>query len=199
MAEQPAAEWLDAHGVRDALMKAVQTVLNTRPKDPVAGVGAALLEMAAAKKAKEGGPVQSHDPRGLVDTNASAVDEQAATTARLLRERASIPHFSQLTELSLKKAGIAAVPAAIAECQRIKKLEVSLNPQLGTLPDEIASLQSLRILFALGCSFTTIPPALAKCASLYMLSFKSNQLEAIGEDVSERGWNGRALTRAASG
>ena len=40
-------------------------------------------------------------------------------------------------------------------------------------------MDHLRILFALGCGFKHIPDALGALPSLYMLSFKSNQLERI--------------------
>ena len=42
-------------------------------------------------------------------------------------------------------------------------------------------MQSLRILFGLGCSFKHVPPVVGALPSLYMLSFKSNQLTTIAE------------------
>ena len=62
------------------------------------------------------------------------------------------------------------------------KLDISLN-SLTSLPPEIGSLASLRILFSLGNQFEEVPPVLRALPSLYMLSFKSNRLSRIAEDA----------------
>jgi hypothetical protein len=59
---------------------------------------------------------------------------------------------------------------------RIQRLDVSRN-ELTDLPSFLADeCLNLRILFCLGCTFTTIPPVLKRCNSLFMVSFKANQL-----------------------
>jgi len=103
------------------------------------------------------------------------VDEQAATIARTLHTM----NFTTMTQLILKKAGLTELPGAIGQCVHITKLEISLNPKLCSLPSAMQSLQSLRICFAMGCSFQVIPEVIGTLGSLYMLSFKSNKLEHI--------------------
>ena len=169
----PPSEYLST--VQPAIQAALATVLKERPADPIAALSSILLAHNEPPTKKP----MSVDPRGLVDTSSESVDPKTAAT---LTSLISNPlQFNNLTDLSLKKAGLVVVPPAIGECTLVKKLELSLNPALCTLPDEISNLSSLRILFALGCSFTHVPPALAKCPSLYMLSFKSNKLSRIDE------------------
>ena len=55
---------------------------------------------------------------------------------------------------------------------------MSLSP-LSDLPEAIVQLRNLRILFCLGCRFRSVPVVLGSLPSLYMLSFKSNQLVTI--------------------
>ena len=174
------AAYLKEHGVEEALKGALKDVLKAQPADPISTIGEALIAMAAGRApAATALPPVSVDPRGLVDANADqAVDPATAATAASLLSAPS--QFFGLTDLSLKKAGLTAVPAAVGQCTLVKKLEISLNPQLSALPDEIRGMRSLRILFALGCGFTHVPPVLAALPSLYMLSFKSNQLTSIG-------------------
>ena len=163
--------------------------------DPVAGcirtpMSASFLASAKARTADGGigsgervGPAVV-DPRGLVDARAHEdIDPESAAFASQLSDpkRSLNLDFAALTTVSLKKAGLSLVPDAIGRCVHVTKLELSLNPGLSSLPDAVGALQSLRILFALGCSFTSVPPILATLSSLYMLSFKSNQLSHISD------------------
>jgi hypothetical protein len=167
------ADYLSKCGVEQAIQKAIAQVLRNRPDDPIGAIGRLLLQH---------GEAASTDPRGLADAAAiKAFDPSTALTASKLLS--SPVDFVHLTELSLKKAGITQVPSAIGACKLLKKLEISLNPAMSTLPQDMSALQSLRILFALGCSFESVPPVVAALTSLYMLSFKSNKLKTIGEDA----------------
>jgi len=123
---------------------------------------------------------KSVDPRGLLDTRPEeAVNpETAALAATLLAGSLS----SSLTDLNLKKAGLHCVPATIGALTALRKLDLSLNP-ISALPDQLEQLSSLRIFFCLGTRFTSIPSVVGRLPSLYMLSFKSNQLETIAEDA----------------
>ena len=168
-----ASAYLDAHGVQQALRDAVAHVVRTRPANPISAISDFMKAQAKPT---------SVDPRGLVDTNKDqAVDPATAATAHSLVTNPSSLDLTSLTELSLKKAGISHVPPAIGLCTCVKRLEISLNPQLNDLPEEMRGMQSLRILFGLGCSFKHVPPVVGALPSLYMLSFKSNQLTTIAE------------------
>lgn len=123
-------------------------------------------------------PPKSHDPRGLVDTAPGSVNEEAQALSREL----SAGKLTALTDLNLKKAGLAALPPQIGELASLTKLDISLNT-LSTLPAETSGLSSLRILFSLGNRFESIPSVLRSLPRLYMLSFKSNRLTHIPEDA----------------
>ena len=176
MASRNGAAYLAHHSVEPTLAAGLSKIIRERPADPVRALGEYLLSHAAGATVA----VQSSvDPRGLVDTQPN--QQVDPTTARVATQLSlnQIVDLHQLTELSLKKAGLTSLPANIAAGKNIKKLELSLNPGLCTLPDEIGGMDHLRILFALGCGFKHIPDALGALPSLYMLSFKSNQLERI--------------------
>lgn len=53
---------------------------------------------------------------------------------------------------------------------------------LSSLPEEIVQFTKLRILFFANNNFTSIPAVLGKMPSLYMLSFKANQLTEISPE-----------------
>ena len=95
------------------------------------------------------------DPRGLTDTAPEQkVDPDAAN--RLAELTAGALESAHLTELSLKKAGLKALPSAVQGLKQLTKLDVSLNA-LDDFPPELAVLAKLRTLFCLGCRFQAVP------------------------------------------
>ena len=168
------AEWLAQHGVEAAIASAVAEVLrqDPRPADPVKSIAEILL---ASKAAAPPAPV---DPRGLVDATPDL--QVDPTTSQLALKLAAGDLAKNLTELNLKKAGIKALPPAVAGLEQLVKLDISLSP-LSELPSELSKLSKLRIFFVLGCRFTSIPLVVGTLPSLYMLSFKSNQLTVIDD------------------
>lgn len=57
------------------------------------------------------------------------------------------------------------------------------NNKLTNLPDALATLVNMRILFLSNNDFEQIPAVLARCPKLEMISFKSNALTSVAEDV----------------
>lgn len=53
------------------------------------------------------------------------------------------------------------------------------NNQLADLPDDLARLHKLRILFCSENRFTHVPPVVGSCSSLSMVGFKANQIETV--------------------
>ena len=57
------------------------------------------------------------------------------------------------------------------------------NNQLTELPESIAGLTSLKILFASNNLFTTFPTVLYRCCSLEMIGFKANKIKEVPEQA----------------
>jgi hypothetical protein len=68
----------------------------------------------------------------------------------------------------------------LADCLEV--LDLSDN-HLSALPDDLDQLINLRILFLSNNDFAMIPSVLARCPKLEMISFKSNALTTIDEQV----------------
>lgn len=54
---------------------------------------------------------------------------------------------------------------------------------LSSLPDEFGQLKKLKVVFFNNNDFDHIPAVLAQCPDLYMISFKSNRVKTIAEEV----------------
>lgn len=64
----------------------------------------------------------------------------------------------------------------------LEVLDLSDN-QLSELPDSIAQLKKLKILFFARNEFTVFPKALALCPELSMIGFKTNQIHSVPENA----------------
>jgi Leucine-rich repeat (LRR) protein len=90
--------------------------------------------------------------------------------------------YSDLTRLALSE-NLTEFPKEIFSlANSLEVLDLS-NNQLTTLPDELGSLKRLKILFLTNNHFESIPAILAACPQLEMISFKSNKLTHVGENV----------------
>jgi tRNA A-37 threonylcarbamoyl transferase component Bud32 len=80
-------------------------------------------------------------------------------------------------------AGLDTFPETLFKHNKeIELLDLSDN-NLTHLPDEIATFSNLKIIFLTNNCFETFPKILAKLPKLEMISFKSNRLTDIPEDV----------------
>ena len=97
----------------------------------------------------------------------------------------AIADGEKLTHVDLSNCGLTSVPDAIFELgDSLELLNLGGN-NLFELPDSMIKLQKLRILFFAQNKFQNIPIILGKLSSLFMLSFKSNQVSYIdGESLS---------------
>ena len=68
----------------------------------------------------------------------------------------------------------------LADCLEVLDLS---NNHLSELPDDLDRLVNLRILFLSNNDFEKIPSVLARCPKLEMISFKSNALTTVDENV----------------
>lgn len=94
---------------------------------------------------------------------------------------AAIVSGERLTRVDLSDCGLTSIPEAVfqlGECLELLNLGGNM---ISTLPDSMVVFQKLRILFFAQNKFTHIPKVLGKLSSLYMLSFKSNQLCVIDD------------------
>ena len=93
----------------------------------------------------------------------------------------SIANGERLARVDLSNCDLTSIPPAVfqlADC--LEELNLGGN-KLSSLPDSMIGFQKLRILFFAQNNFTSIPIVLGKLSALYMLSFKSNQLQVIDE------------------
>jgi Leucine-rich repeat (LRR) protein len=92
-----------------------------------------------------------------------------------------IARGEKLTRVDLSDCGLTSIPDAVfqlGECLELLNLGGNM---ISTLPDSMVAFKKLRILFFAQNKFTHIPKVLGKLSSLYMLSFKSNQLCMIDD------------------
>ena len=91
----------------------------------------------------------------------------------------AIADGEKLTHVDLSNCGLTTVPEAIFElADSLELLNLGGN-ELSELPDSMLILQKLRVLFFAQNKFKNIPVILGKLSSLFMLSFKSNQISYI--------------------
>jgi hypothetical protein len=88
-----------------------------------------------------------------------------------------------LRVLSLKRNRLGSLPADIIQLQALVELDLSENPELDCLPDEIGGLLSLESLDISECRFKALPPALGKLARLARLIAYKNQISAVPDEL----------------
>ena len=109
--------------------------------------------------------------------------EMNAST-KIEKLKASGAAGEKLVKIDLSGCGLDDDAFPIDEILRHKDTLEFLNlggNNLSTLPDSIAELKQLRILFFANNAFESIPEVLGKLEHLYMLSFKSCKLKSISE------------------
>jgi hypothetical protein len=83
------------------------------------------------------------------------------------------------SHLDLRGCGLQELPAEIQRlAASLEVLDVSSNA-LSQLPDWLAELPRLRIVFASSNRFTELPEVLGRCPELEMVGFKSNRIERV--------------------
>lgn len=88
--------------------------------------------------------------------------------------------LSKLTSLDLKGCNLTELPASIKYATSITRLDVSENPALQTLPDELIHCNKLSILFASSCKgINSLPVVLGKMPSIDRLGWRSGSLTTI--------------------
>ena len=114
---------------------------------------------------------------------ASSSSSSTATHPKVVDLLAKIATGDKPSHIDLSNCGLHEIPEQIYELgDAVEMLNLGGN-QLSDLPDSIARLTKLRILFFAQNNFRCIPRILGTLSSLYMLSFKSNHIETIHPDA----------------
>jgi Leucine-rich repeat (LRR) protein len=92
----------------------------------------------------------------------------------------AIANGEKLTHVDWSDCNLTSLPEEIFQLRDSLVLLNLGNNNLSFLPENMLELQKLRILFFAQNKFKDIPVVLGKLSSLFMLSFKSNQIENIG-------------------
>lgn len=105
-----------------------------------------------------------------------------AQPPKLINFLTSVRNGVKLKNVDLSNCGLTSIPNEIfslSDC--LESLNLGSN-ELTTLPDDFTKMNKLKILFFAQNCFTSIPSVLGSLPSLFMLSFKSNQVAEISED-----------------
>jgi hypothetical protein len=86
-----------------------------------------------------------------------------------------------ITRLNLSE-NLSEFPMEILELADTLEILSLTNNNLSSLPSDFDKLTKLKILFCANNAFTEVPKVLAKCASLEMIAFKSNQISTFAEN-----------------
>lgn len=89
----------------------------------------------------------------------------------------SIANGEPLTRVDLSNCELHEIPKEIFSLSETLEFLNFGGNELTTLPDDMAGLQRLRILFFERNKFEEVPLILNRLSNLYMLSFKSNRYE----------------------
>lgn len=81
-------------------------------------------------------------------------------------------------KLTLKDAGLTALPDDLTPLARVEHLDLTDNP-LAALPQAIADLPSLRTLTLVGCGLTALPDVFDRLPHLTTLDLRRNKLRAL--------------------
>lgn len=96
--------------------------------------------------------------------------------------RSKIASGNKVSEVDLSNSDLNELPSELFDlADTLEFLNIGGN-KLSILPPTFATFTKLRILFAPNNLFTELPSVLGKLPSLYMLSFKSNQISLIPEE-----------------
>ncbi|MCK8500027.1 leucine-rich repeat domain-containing protein [Myxococcus fulvus] len=96
-----------------------------------------------------------------------------------------VAEFSLLETLTLKGAGLKALPSVLGQLTKLKQLDCSWNAELATLPTELGRLQDLESLNLDHTAVATLPEALGQLPRLRSLSLKNTRITALPAWLSQ--------------
>lgn len=84
-----------------------------------------------------------------------------------------------VTELDLSERKLRGFPMRILELSSLRRLFLADNPDIGAIPDEIATLAQLEELVVSKCGLTALPDGLAELDHLARIDVSSNPFDAL--------------------
>ena len=87
------------------------------------------------------------------------------------------------TELSLARSNLTSIPKEVFEMKQLRKLDLSWNKDLKTLPPEIGNLKNLEYLDCSGCSLRNLPKELGKLKKLRYLRLWNNWIGELPAEI----------------
>lgn len=104
---------------------------------------------------------------------------ESAYQPKVISVLKAIADGERLTHVDLSDCGLTSIPSELFQLgDSLVLLNLGGN-QLSDLPDTMIEFKNLRILFFAQNQFENIPLVLGRLPSLFMLSFKSNQISHI--------------------
>lgn len=151
------------------------------PVEPVDLEGASLPLKAKA-------PAKAKGPAALFDKFPRDSKELLFNGRKLGEMPALIGEFTELESLWVRTTGIKAVPPELGRLSKLKKLDLSFNPELTELPPELGDLESLESLNLNRTGLTTLPDALERLKRLTFLDLQSTPLTTLPPVLFRMTW-----------
>ncbi|WP_434348833.1 leucine-rich repeat domain-containing protein [Myxococcus virescens] len=153
----------------------------TSPVAPADLAGASLPIKAKA-------PAKAKGPAALFDKFPRDSKELLFNGRKLGELPALIGEFTELESLWVRTTGIKAVPPELGRLSKLKKLDLSFNPELTELPPDLGDLESLESLNLNRTGLTTLPDALERLKRLTFLDLQSTPLTTLPPVLFRMTW-----------
>ncbi|KAJ0394151.1 hypothetical protein P43SY_009837 [Pythium insidiosum] len=117
------------------------------------------------------------DDAAPCDVTANATGSEVAAAASTQVD-ATLKAMAALRQLSLRQAGLTAIPSAIQGLHQLVELALS-NCSFGSIPRDLVNIQSLQRLTIVESPLETLPPDLLKASALRRLDLSHNALSTF--------------------
>ena len=178
----PFSTWLSEslEAMSESLDEAEEGATSKEPPD----LGGASLPIKAKGKAS----AASKSPAALFDTFPRDSKELLFNGRKLGELPAVIGEFTELESLWVRTTGIKQVPPELGRLSKLKKLDLSFNPELTELPTELGDLASLESINLNRTGVTTLPDSLERLRRLTFVDLQSTPLKALPPVLFRMPW-----------
>ncbi|MFY2558344.1 leucine-rich repeat domain-containing protein [Corallococcus terminator] len=139
-------------------------------------------------KAKAKAPAKAKGPADLFDKFPRDSKELLFNGRKLGELPSVIGEFTELESLWVRTTGIKQVPPELGRLSKLKRLDLSFNPELTELPPELGDLESLESLDLNRTGLMTLPDALERLRRLKFLDLQSTPMTTVPPVLFRMPW-----------